>query len=82
MRSHKKRPHRRRFDKKKGKVARKRAMNRRLNRDSRVTSEYGEQAHQQCGRKVRYGSKMEALTVATKRVMRGSPMLRAYPCRY
>lgn len=52
----------------------------RIARDARVTAEHGEHAHYSCGSKYRYETEQIALAAATKRVLRGAPMLRAYHC--
>lgn len=54
----------------------------RVRRDARVTAEYGESGHRSCGKKYRYATEAEALSAATRRVLKGAPMLRAYPCGY
>lgn len=79
---HKSRPKRRRGNKKLRKAEKRRLMHRQQNRDSRVTNEYGEQAHRQCGKKARYRSKIDALIAANRCTMRGAPKLRAYRCPY
>lgn len=54
----------------------------RMRRDARVTATYGESAHRSCGRKRRYGTEADALAAATRRVLKGAPLLRAYRCKY
>lgn len=72
---------RRRKRMREGKSASARLYDERTKRDIEVTAEYGDAGHRQCGRKFRYETEIDALAMADRCVLRGSPELRAYHCR-
>lgn len=87
MRARKSRPYHSSNRRRKKAATRKRehheAMEReRQRRDARVTAEHGEHGHRVCGKKLRYGSKAEALASANCSVRHGAPTLRSYKCPY
>ena len=52
-------------------------------RDAEMTSKYGEKAHNMCGRKLKYNSESEALSMALCLLHKhGAAHLRAYHCPY
>lgn len=51
-------------------------------RDARVTAEFGQAAHNSCGRKARYPTRADAIERAAVGIAHGQPYLRAYLCPY
>ena len=61
---------------------RERSIQEQVERDARITEEYGEVGHNACGRKLRYPTKSSALVRASKCARHGAPALRPYHCKY
>ena len=62
-------------------IARARGVERK-ERDKRVRKEHGAAGHQECGRKRRYATELDAVMGAMWAEQRGSPTLRVYKCRF
>lgn len=64
-----------------GKTASRRLYDERTQRDELVSAEYGDFGHRSCGRKFRYETEADALSMAARCVLKGAPELRAYHCK-
>lgn len=67
---------------KRRRASKKRKRKERLQRDRIVTEKHGRQAHQACGRKVRYRTREMAIQHAFLCRLHGLDGLNVYKCRY